>query len=460
MHCPRKRKYNRLVTIACRLGIVTAGLIVSAAPGQSQEISARPFAYSPSYSWAGAYIGAQAGHGWGRSHYASTPPWSQEPGVPMDMTGGVVGPYAGYNFQSSGLVAGIEADFAKTWLRSQSVLNPFDDSIVKSEIDWTASVRGRVGYAFGNVMPYIAGGVTFAGVNFPYVLPGSPGITHDNQQTRIGWTAGAGLEYAVFNNLILRGEYRYTDLGEKFEVKRVGAGIHFSDTSVTNHEFRAGVALKFGGPPSSSIDRVLSFSIAPPVNWSGLYAGALAGFNRSQSTYVGLALPAAYVPLKPSGTVPWIYAGYNFQFGRTVLGIEGDVLLSKISGGGALIDGAGRTHPELQVTSKLDNAWSVRGRLGFAFGNFLPYITAGVAGTDYSHTIHFPGEHVFNERFTSWTAGTGLEYAVSDHLILRTEYRHTPYGQATNRHLVSNTVDLSVDEVRAGVAFKFDPAAR
>ncbi|WP_163778405.1 outer membrane protein, partial [Proteus mirabilis] len=80
---------------------------------------------------------------------------------------------------------------------------------------------------------------------------------HDNQQTRIGWTAGAGLEYAVLGNLILRGEYRYTDLGEKFEVKRVGAGIHFADTSVTNHEFRAGVALKFGGPPSSSVDRVL-----------------------------------------------------------------------------------------------------------------------------------------------------------------------------------------------------------
>ena len=454
VHCSRKRKYNRLIGIAGRLGIVTAGLIASAAPGQSEEALARPFAYVPSYSWAGAYIGAQAGHGWGRSHYASTPPWSQEPGVPMDMAGGVVGPYAGYNFQSGGLVTGIEADFAKTWLRSQSVLNPFDDSTVKSEIDWTASVRGRVGYAFGNVMPYIAGGVTFAGVNFPYVLPGSPGTTHDNQQTRIGWTAGAGLEYAVLGNLILRGEYRYTDLGEKFEVKRVGAGIHFADTSVTNHEFRAGVALKFGGPPSSSVDRVLSFSNAPAV-WSGLYAGALAGFNQSQSTYVGLASPGNYVPLNPSGTVPWIYAGYNFQFGRTVLGIEGDVLLSTMSGGGALIDNLGRVNPGFQVTSKLDNAWSVRGRLGFAFGSFLSYVTAGVAGTDYSHTIHFSGlQNTFNERFTSWTAGAGLEYAVSDHLILRTDYRYIPYGQATDRHSVSNTVDLTIDEVRVGVAFK------
>jgi outer membrane immunogenic protein len=454
MHSPRIRKHDRWGSLGCGLGVIAAGLTIVAEPVRSQEIATAPFAYRPAYSWAGAYIGVQAGHRWGRSDYAVTPSSPTLPVFPMDMTGGAVGPYAGYNLQSGPLVAGIEADFAKTWLRSPSVLNTFDDSIVKSEIDWTASVRGRLGYAFGNVMPYIAGGVTFAGVNFPYVLFGEE-VTRDNQKTRIGWTAGAGLEYAFLSNLIFRSEYRYTDLGEEFKVPRVGTSFHPTNTSVTNHEIRAGVALKFGDAPAPSIDAALSFANAPPVIWSGLYAGASASFAKSQSTYIGLASVTSYVPLNPSGTVPVAYAGYNFQFGRIVIGLEGDALLSKVSGGGALVDQNGVIHSDFRATSKLSDAWSARGRLGFAFGNFLPYVTAGAAGASYAHTIDaFGQQRSFNERFTSWTAGAGLDYALSDHLILRAEYRYTPYGQATNRHSLPNTVDLTVEEIRAGIAFK------
>lgn len=457
VHCPRRRKYNRLVRIVFRLGAVTAGVIAIAEPGQSEDIIVRSFAYSPSYSWAGAYIGAQVGHGWGQTQFGSpTPPIPGRPAFAMDMSGSTGGLYAGYNFQYGGLVTGIEADFAKAWLRGPSMLEASGDVTSKSEIDWTASVRGRVGYAFGNLMPYITGGATIAGVNFPFVIDDLHPRTRDHRQTRIGWTAGAGFEYAATSNLIFRTEYRYTDFGNEFEVENFGkTSFHPSDTAVTVQEIRAGVALKFGDAPFPSIDRALSFSNASPVVWSGLYAGALIGYDRSQSTYRGLAALAPYVPLNPSGTVPWVYAGYNFQFGRTVLGIEGDIVLSNIRGGGSLIDRLGKVHSDFQVTSKLDNAWSVRGRLGFAFGNFLPYVTAGVAGADYSHTVHFSGQQrVFDGTFASWTAGAGLEYALTDHVIFRTEYRYTPYGQATSIHSPSNTVDLSVYEARAGVAFK------
>lgn len=455
MHSPKKRKHGRWVKTGCCLGAIAAGLTAVVEPARSQDIGAVPFVYMPSYSWAGAYIGVQAGHGWGRADYGTTQNSPTFPAVPIDMSGGSVGSYAGYNIQFGRLVAGVEADFEQAWLRSQSVLNPADGNIVKSEVDWSASVRGRVGYAFGNLLPYIAGGVTFAGVNFPFVLPGADASIYDNKQIRIGWTAGAGLEYAVFGNLILRGEYRYTDLGEHFEVAPFKASIHVSNAAAAFHEVRAGLALKFGDAPPPSVDQALSFAGASPVVWSGLYAGAVASFEQGHSNYVGLAGVTSHVPLNPSGTIPWVYAGYNFQFGRVVLGVEGDIQLSKMSGGGALVDLQGVIHPDFQVTSKLDNAWSARGRLGFAFGSFLPYVTAGVAGADYSHTILFSGQqHAFNDRFTNWTAGGGLEYALNDHVIFRTEYRYTPYGQVTNRHSVSNTVDLSVDEVRAGVAFK------
>lgn len=455
MRRPTNKKMIRRTRIVRCLGLAAAGTIVLAAPGRSQEIAVRPFAYAPSYSWAGAYIGAQAGHGWGRSDYSVTQNSPTQPALPIDMSGGSVGSYVGYNFQFGGLVTGIEADFKKVWLRSPSVQNPFDLITTKSEIDWSASIRGRVGYAFGNVMPYIAGGVTFAGVNFPFVLPGVDTTTYDNKQIRIGWTAGAGLEYGISRNLIVRGEYRYTDLGERFEAMPFQTSVHPSNAAVTFHEVRAGLALKFGDAPPASIDSALSFGAAAPVAWSGLYVGAAAGFAKGYSNYIGLTNVMAHVPLNPSGTVPWLYAGYNFQFGRTVLGVEGDFQFSKLNGGGALIDLQGVVYPDFQVTSQMSNAWSARGRLGFAFGNFLPYVTAGVAGADYSHTILFLGQQrAFNQSFTSWTAGAGLEYALSDHLILRAEYRYTPYGQATDHHTVSNTVNLTVDEVRAGIAFK------
>lgn len=458
-----RRGRRRRAEILARLCLVTSEVIVLVQPAYSGEAGSVPSsgaaAYPPSYSWAGGYIGVQAGETWSDVVFRISP-LPSNPKMPIEDSSPSLGVYAGYNFQFGRLVTGVEADFAKTWLKSQPVYYSSGSEVTHTEFDWNASIRGRIGYAFGNFMPYLAGGVTVADFHLPFAVVGFGNPEHDDARLRVGWTAGAGLEYAIAHNLIVRGEYRYSDFGEQFKVLRYDTvGARRADTSITFQEVRGGLAYKFDEAPSRSMDRALSFSSAQPVAWNGFHAGVMAGYDWSQSRYIGLAGYNSYVPLNPSGWVPWLYAGYDFQFGRTVLGVEGDFMLSALRGSGDLIDRQDVVHSDFRVTSKLSNAWSVRARLGFAWGNFLPYLTAGVAQGDYSHTIHTLSQNarqrIFTEIFTSWTAGAGLEYALSDHVRLRTEYRFTPYGQAMQRGTLPNTVDLSVQEVRAGIGFRF-----
>jgi opacity protein-like surface antigen len=69
-------------------------------------------------------------------------------------------------------------------------------------------VRGRAGYAFDRLLPFITAGL--AAGNVRATVPGFPGGT----VTSAGWTIGAGLEFAVLSNVTVKGEYLYVDLGD------------------------------------------------------------------------------------------------------------------------------------------------------------------------------------------------------------------------------------------------------
>lgn len=100
--------------------------------------------------------------------------------------------------------------------------------------------------------------------------------------------------------------------------------------------------------------------------------------------------------------------GYNFQFNQLVLGVEGDISFTD--------------------WHENDAFGTVRGRLGYAWGRVLPYATAGLAVVDSE---------------AGWTAGGGVELAVSDNVSLRGEYLHF------------NVADIDGDIVRAGINFRF-----
>jgi outer membrane immunogenic protein len=205
--------------------------------------------------------------------------------------------------------------------------------------------------------------------------------------------------------------------------------------------------------------------IAPvvvPFTWAGFYVGADVGYSWTQadSDFSGPALTAAGVlpfSLSPDsdGVVGGVYVGYNAQFNQVVVGIEGDIEAASNSGDDTFLIGGS---PFLKA--KVEKNWqgSIRARLGYAFDNFLPYITGGVAFADYdAKASDFTGLEVSDSKtFTGWTIGAGVDYAFTQNLIGRIEYRYTDYGNDDFTALgVTDKVDIKDSTVRVGIAYKF-----
>lgn len=211
---------NKFLAGAASAALLTFATAAMAADLPAYEPAPAVAAPVPSFSWTGAYVGVQAGYAWGDTNLGGVKP-----------KGYVVGGYAGYNFQldNSPVVVGVETDFNYADIDDRS-------GGAKSSSDWTGATRGRVGYAFDHFLVYGAGGVAYADREVRVA-----GVGKDSK-TAIGWTAGGGLEYAATDNVLVRAEYRYTDLGsDKF---KFGGATTKSD--YTEHRVLAGVAYKFG----------------------------------------------------------------------------------------------------------------------------------------------------------------------------------------------------------------------
>jgi len=196
---------------------------------------------APVFSWTGGYLGGQVGYGWGKSRFSDDFTANLKP------DGFLGGLYAGYNFDmGNNFVLGVDGDVTYNNLKdSYSVLAPdgLTDSI-ESKLRWSGAVRARAGLAMDRFMPYIAGGVAFGSVkNTLSVSDGINEVSASQSKTHTGWTAGAGVDYAATDNVIVRLEYRYTDYGHKDYDFDLGAGS-VREKFKTN-EVRLGVAYKF-----------------------------------------------------------------------------------------------------------------------------------------------------------------------------------------------------------------------
>ncbi|MBC8716121.1 outer membrane protein [Ochrobactrum sp. Marseille-Q0166] len=193
-----------------------------------------PVVAAPVFSWNGAYLGGQIGYGWGKSRFGD-----EFDTVNVKPDGFLGGLYAGYNFDlGNSVVLGIDGDITYNNLKDT---NTFDEDVyLESKLRWSGAVRARAGYAVDRFLPYIAGGVAFGSVKNTI---GDDEVSFSQSKTLTGWTAGAGVDYAATDNVIVRLEYRYTDYGHK------DYDFGFDDGSVRNkfktNEVRLGVAYKF-----------------------------------------------------------------------------------------------------------------------------------------------------------------------------------------------------------------------
>jgi len=177
----------------------------------------------PPFTWTGCYAGAQASGGWGQKNLSDTngilAPTPPVTGINLSISGWVVGGQIGCDYQfAPSWVVGIEGEASGGNIggNTNAALPAVPGDVVNFNVrtDFLASITGRVGYAWDRWLFYTKGGVAWAGDNYGAAdLLGTFGF--QGAETRIGWTAGAGVEWALWNNWAVKLEYDYYGFGTR-----------------------------------------------------------------------------------------------------------------------------------------------------------------------------------------------------------------------------------------------------
>src|SRR6266700_611617 len=198
--------------------ILASGMPIALATGSSARAA----------DWTGLYIGAHSGFNRGSSNPVLPAPAPATTGNVFDgMIGGV---QAGYNVQlPSGVLLGVEADISfPNYLTSNSVVSSLATarSGVTEQWDYVGTARGRIGYASGHWLAYATGGLAFTGERF--INSPAVGDEEKNIHRRLGWAAGAGLEYGFAPHWSVRLEYLYSQF-ERADI-RFASGAQYNST--------------------------------------------------------------------------------------------------------------------------------------------------------------------------------------------------------------------------------------
>lgn len=207
-------------------------------------------------NWTGLYLGANAQYVWVNQGWPGADPYPAGPPT-QDLSGAMLGGTVGYNQQFGALVLGVEGDFDFGSLNDSKRDGNY--IIEKMSIDKAASIRGRVGWAIGSVLPYITGGVAFENLEYgescpePAAAPfgwcnkhGSYNLSKSQWNT--GYVVGGGVEWMATSNISMKIEGLYTDLGSStYELGDMGDGKPLPKKTIDHDEatIRLGVNYHF-----------------------------------------------------------------------------------------------------------------------------------------------------------------------------------------------------------------------
>jgi outer membrane immunogenic protein len=222
-------------------------LLLGSAPVMAADmaVKAQPAplaAVNPAYDWSGFYIGGHVGYLWGKTRVVDDGILT-EPGAP---TNGVVGGVlAGYNWQTGPLVLGIEGDIG--WTHATGHGTPAVITVVTTtpntyDLRWTSHVVGKAGYAAGQWLFFVTGGLSIADLNFTEGVTTTTTIPLPTGGKYFGFSVGGGVEFAFTRNLLGRLQYIYDDFGGKTYVAADGGIYRVSFRSQTA---RAALSWKF-----------------------------------------------------------------------------------------------------------------------------------------------------------------------------------------------------------------------
>lgn len=200
--------------------------------------------YSAPFNWSGLYLGVQAGYQWGDSDIDHVYPGFAPATSETELDGFVGGVHVGYNVQRSRIVFGVEADIEYVDSDDESLTTVYFHPNTL-EVNYQASIRGRLGVASGKTLYYATAGVAFADFDYDYDDP-IAAYDASGSKTFVGYTVGAGIEHAFSSNITARFEYRFTDFGdENFEPNNAALGTYNVELDEV-HAVRVGVSYKFG----------------------------------------------------------------------------------------------------------------------------------------------------------------------------------------------------------------------
>jgi outer membrane immunogenic protein len=253
------------------------------------------------------------------------------------------------------------------------------------------------------------------------------------------------------------------------------------DTTTNVRTVEFGVNYKFNSSTSPGAAPILypkrwlaapineSPSNSYPYDWTGFYLGSDGGYGRSMLK--GTLTDTADASLAPysygvSGPLAGLFVGGNYQLNKWVIGAEGDWQWSNLIGNDQTLapvasSGAFPTGPFMISTTVKDYA-SIRGRLGIAFDRFFVFGTGGWAWGNPSTFYALIGAAPFMRQGGyggGWSAGLGVDYALTNNVFGRIEYRYTNFtapgfvSAATNFANAANRIPLN--DLRAGIAYKF-----
>ncbi len=219
--------------------LTLAGPALAADLGRRMPVKAPPpvVAPVPYFTWTGCYLGGHAGAGWGRKDFSEPDTFRDfaPPGgvIRVDTGAGFLGGgQVGCNYQfAPNWVLGIEGDFSWADINGNAT-DPFfsgkggNPITFHAKTDWLTDVTGRLGFAWDRWMVYGKGGVAWAhdkySINNLRFFNGSFCVSGviiacnpAGSETRTGWTAGVGIEWAFWNNWSAKVEFDYYDFGTK-----------------------------------------------------------------------------------------------------------------------------------------------------------------------------------------------------------------------------------------------------
>ena len=228
----------------------TSAILISI-PALAADLPAPAPAAAPVYvapfSWTGFYVGGELG--WIRTdpQYTTGAVLLGTPFVVSAATGkdGLsYGVLAGYNYQMGNVVLGIEGDF-QGWTVGKIRYTAITGDFLTAHSKWGGSVRGRLGYAADRVLLYLSGGAAF--LSNETSIP-TTGISFGGDDTRVGWTAGAGVDYAFTNNWFTGLEYRYSQFQSKsfiYPIPVLNLGLIGLKQELSNNQINVRVGYKF-----------------------------------------------------------------------------------------------------------------------------------------------------------------------------------------------------------------------